>query len=161
MPSLLVFCSEFSQFFKKNHSLLYQVQYIWFYVLCWGLWSILIWEFYSDRYGSIGVLLQAAIEFEWDHSFKILSFCQCVFLGYENQVVLGVWFMYLAVCLHINSFDQIVFFLCQYHVVCIIIALQHNLKSETVRHPAAFYCSGLFKLLWVILFFYMSWRIVL
>ena len=84
------------------------------------------------------ILLHVAVQFSQHHLSKRLSLPHCIFLPPLSKIrypqVHG-FISGLSILFHWSIF----LFLCQYHIVLMTAALQHNMKSERLTPPAPFF----------------------
>lgn len=85
-------------------------------LFCWS------WVLYSDRYGSVFVLVHAAIQFDYQHLLKMPFFFSSVYFFLLCQKLGAHRCIYLCLCFQFNLIDQCLFF-CQCHACFITISL--------------------------------------
>ena len=100
------------------------------------------------------ILLHVAVQFSQYHLFKRLSLPHCIFLPplskIKYQQVHGFIFG-LSILFHWSVFP----FLYQYHTVSMTVALQYNLRSESLISPAPIFLSqGCFGIFGIFCIFY-------
>ena len=123
---------------QKVFCLCFPLRVLQFLVLHLGLQSILSLSLCMVRNCSNFILLHVAVQFCQHHLSKRLSLPHCVFLSPISKIrypqVHG-FISGLSILFHWSIF----LFLCQYHIVLMTAALQHNMKSERLTPPAPFF----------------------
>ena len=103
--------------------------------------SLIHFEFlfvYGVKKSSNFILLHRAVQFSQQHLLKRLSLPHCIFLLPLSKIRYP-WVHGFISGLSILFHWSIFLFLCQCHIVLMIVALQYNLKSERLIPPAPFF----------------------
>ena len=111
---------------------------------------------YGARKCSNFILL--LVQFSQHHLLKRLSLPQCIFLPLLSKI------RYPQLCGFISGLSllfhwSIFLFLCQYHTVLMIVALQYSLKSGRLFPPAPFFFLKTALAIWHLLCFHMNCEI--
>ena len=123
--------------------------------------SLIHFEFisvYGVRKCSNFILLHEAVQFYQHHLLKRLSLPHCIFLPILSKVRYPQ--VHGFICgLSILFHQSILLFLCKYHTVLMIVALQYSLKSGRLIPPAPFFFLKTALAIQGLLCFYMNCEI--
>ena len=132
-----------------------------FIVSCLTFRSLIHFQFifvYGVRKCSNFILLHVAVQFSQQHLSKRLSLPYCIFLLPFSKIRYPQPYGFIS-GLCILFLWSVFLFLCQYHTVLMTVALQYNLKSGRLIHPAPFFFLKTALAIWSLLCFHVNCEI--